>query len=143
MKNYLLEVGTENLPVSFQTSAEIQLKEAVAKKCNINVDQLKIQKYDDIEYIVAIVEQKGKKVEEILPEILPELVLSLRGSHFMRWEDLDVRFQRPIRWIASMLDNESLPVTIADVISTKSSHGHRFLSPDPVDIPSPKDYKDT
>lgn len=205
MKNYLLEVGTENLPVSFQTSAEIQLKEAVAKKleeerlsfkeiitystprrlaiiinnledkqqdevkeakgppanvafkdgkptkaaegfakrCNINVDQLKIQKYDDIEYIVAIVEQKGKKVEEILPEILPELVLSLRGSHFMRWEDLDVRFQRPIRWITSILDSESLPVTIADVTSTKSSHGHRFLNPDPVNISSPKDYKDT
>lgn len=205
MKNYLLEVGTENLPVAFQTSAESQLKEAVAKKldeerlsfndiitystprrlaiiindledkqkdevkevkgppasvafkdgqptkaaegfakrCNISVDQLKTQKFGDIEYVVATVEQKGKTVEEILPEVLPELVLNLRGSHFMRWGDLDVRFQRPIRWITSVLDNESLPLTIADVTSTNASKGHRFLSPDFVAVSSPKEYKDT
>ena len=205
MKNYLLEVGTENLPVGFQVSAETQLKETVAerlkeerlnfdniqtystprrlallinnlsdkqtdetsfakgppanvafkdgsptkaaegfaKRCNISVDKLKIEKFGDTEYAVATIEQKGKLAEEILRDVLPDLILNLKGSHFMRWEDLDVRFSRPIRWVVSIMDNNDMPITIAEVESARSSRGHRFYHPGEVKVPSTREYKDS
>lgn len=204
MRNYLLEIGTENLPVEFQSSAELQLSELLAsrlkeerldfkviktfstprrlaliindlahqqtddvkvikgppanvgfkdgsptpavegfaRKFNLNVDQLKIEKYDNTEYIIANVEEKGRDSKEILQQIIPEIILNLKGSYFMRWEDLDVRFSRPIRWITSVIESESLPVNVANVTSTPNSYGHRFLSPGIVELTSPEEYQD-
>lgn len=203
MRNYLLEVGTENLPVDFQTSAgqqlmqvaETALKEAkleftsietystprrlaliinqlsdrqpdeviehkgppanvafkddqptkaaegFAKRCNVSLDKLEKKDFDGVEYVVASVETTGKTAGQVLQEILPEMVLNLKGSHFMRWEDLEVRFSRPIRWLTSVMDNEELPVQIADVVSTKQSRGHRFYHPGEVVISSVQEYK--
>lgn len=203
MKNYLLEIGTEDLPVEFQTSAEDQLKEAIssrltderlsfdnietystprrmavivngisdkqsdevkeakgppanvafkdgrptpaaegfAKRCNVPIDSLKLEKFGDTEYVVAQIEEKGKTCEEILQQAVPDIVLNLKGSYFMRWEDLDVRFSRPIRWLLSVIDDKSLPITVADVTSTIDSMGHRFLHPEAVSIPATGEYK--
>lgn len=203
MKNYLLEVGTENLPVDFQVSAEQQLKKVVetalseaklgfdsietystprrlalivnqledkqadevvehkgppanvafkagqptkaaegfAKRCKVSVDKLEKKDFEGTEYVVAQVENIGKTSGEVLQEQLPGIILNLKGSHFMRWEDLDVRFSRPIRWLTSVMDNQDLPVQIADVKSTTKSRGHRFYHPGEVDISSVQEYK--
>lgn len=90
-------------------------------------------------YVFAKVEQKGKLTKDILSENVETIVLKLQGSHFMRWADLEVKFQRPIRWVVSIFDNEELPVEIANVKSSKFSRGHRFKS-DKVEIKSPDDY---
>ncbi|MEW5820432.1 MAG: glycine--tRNA ligase subunit beta [Cyanobacteriota bacterium] len=204
MKNYLLEIGTENLPVEFQTSAEEQLQKTVAeklseerlsfkeiktystprrltliineladkqndtinnlkgppanvafkdnqptkaaegfaKRCNIDINQLKIETIDNIDYVVASVEEKGKHAEEVLQNILPDLILNLKGSYFMRWENLDVRFSRPIRWLTSIMDDKCLPLQIANINASDKSIGHRFYHPDHVCINSIKEYKD-
>ena len=65
----------------------------------------------------------------------------MNGSHFMRWADLDVKFQRPIRWIVSILDNNELTVELAGVKSSKFSRGHRFKS-DKVEITAIDNYID-
>lgn len=204
MKNYLLEVGTENLPVDFLNSLQNQLTESLskrlqeerlafkeiniystprrigviingiaerqtdetkivkgppakvafkdnkptaaaegfAKKCNISINDFGFEKFDNIEYIVAEVKEVGMVTEKVLASLLPGLILSLKGSHFMRWEDLDVKFSRPIRWITSIMDNNHLPITIANINSTDCSYGHRFLAPNPIRISSPEQYMD-
>ena len=106
-----------------------------AKKNNIEPESLYVQD----NYVFAKVEQKGKMTKDILSENIESVVLKLQGSHFMRWADLDVKFQRPIRWIVSILDSEELPVEVAGVKSSRFSRGHRFKS-DKVEITSIDDY---
>jgi glycyl-tRNA synthetase beta chain len=204
MVNYLLEVGTENLPVEFQSSLDIQLRESLeaklrekrlnfgeieilytprrltlivknlaekqtdevkeikgppanvafkegqptkaaegfCKKLNISVDTLRVESFDNVDYVVARVEEIGRDAREVLQEMMPDIILNLKGSHFMRWENLDIRFQRPIRWMLSIIDNDTVPVTIADIKSTNKTHGHRFLAPNEVEINSISSYKD-
>lgn len=204
MVNYLLEVGTENLPVDFQNSAQSQVIEVLsvklkeerltfssivtyatprrlaiivedlserqtdqvkvvkgppastafkdgnptpaaegfAKKNGISVKDLKVESFDNVDYVIAKIEEIGKPCGEILQSILPDIILNLKGSHFMRWEDLDVRFSRPIRWLTSVMDNQTLPIKIANIESTNCSTGHRFLHPQPVKIDNPGSYKD-
>lgn len=106
-----------------------------AKKNGVEPNNL----YVEDNYVFAKVEQKGKQTRDILAENAAGIVLKLQGSHFMRWADLDVKFQRPIRWIVSLFDTQVLPIEIAGVTASRFSRGHRFKS-DRVEIKSPDDY---
>lgn len=98
--------------------------------------------YKEDNYVWAKIEQKGQSTKDILQEVIPSVVLKLKGSHFMRWADLEVKFQRPIRWIVSLFNDEQLPVEIANVKSSNESRGHRF-SAESVKIENPDDYLET
>ena len=104
------------------------------------VDESALYKEDN--YVWAKVEQKGKEIKDILQENVEKIVLKMQGPYFMRWADLDVKFQRPIRWVVSLLNNEELKLKIADVESSRYSRGHRFKS-DNVEIKNPDSYEQT
>ncbi len=108
-----------------------------AKKNGIETKDLIIKD----NYIWANIEQKGKTTAEFIQENVANIVLSMQGPYFMRWSNLDVKFQRPIRWIVSLMNGEELPVEIAGVKSSKYSRGHRFTS-DKVEIKNSDTYAD-
>lgn len=102
------------------------------------VDESALYKEDN--YVWAKVEQKGKSIKDILQENVEKIVLKMQGPYFMRWADLDLKFQRPIRWVVSLLNNDELKINIADVESSRFSRGHRFKS-DKVEIKNPDSYE--
>lgn len=110
--------------------------EGFAKKNGVDESAL----YKEDNYIWAKVEQKGKSIKDILQENVEKIVLKMQGPYFMRWADLDVKFQRPIRWIVSLLNNDELKIKIADIESSRYSRGHRFKS-DKVEIKNPDAYE--
>lgn len=116
--------------------------EGFLKKNNITADKIQKQTIGEIEYIVAVVEEKGQKTPEVLQNIVPEIILKLQGSHFMRWADLTMKFSRPIRWMVSLFDSEEVKITIGDVNSGKYSRGHRFHEEKNILIENPDKYVD-
>lgn len=96
--------------------------------------------YLEDNYLHAKVEIKGKETTTVLQENIPTLVLKLQGSHFMRWDNFDEKFQRPIRWIVSIMDNKEVPLEIINVKSGKVSRGHRFSKNQTVEINHPDEY---
>jgi len=92
-------------------------------------------------YLHAQVEIKGKETSVVLQENIPSLILKLQGSHFMRWDNFDEKFQRPIRWIVSIMDTEEVPLQIINVKSGRVSRGHRFASMNIAEITHPDEYK--
>lgn len=91
-------------------------------------------------YLHAKVEIKGKETSLVLQENIPSLILKMQGSHFMRWDNFDEKFQRPIRWIVSIMDEKEVPLQIINVKSGKISRGHRFANPNTVEINNPDEY---
>ncbi|MCD7879392.1 MAG: glycine--tRNA ligase subunit beta [Candidatus Gastranaerophilales bacterium] len=106
-----------------------------ANKIGISPENL----YKKDNYVWAEIEQKGQNVKDILKVIVPEIILKLKGTHFMRWADLDIKFQRPIRWIVSIFNNEIVEFELANVKSSNISRGHRFSQTD-VKINNPDSY---
>ena len=96
--------------------------------------------YLEDNYLHAKVEIKGKETTTVLQENIPTLVLKLQGSHFMRWDNFDEKFQRPIRWIVSIMDNKEVPIEIINVKSGKVSRGHSFSKNQTVEINHPDEY---
>ncbi len=205
MNKYLLEIGTEELPYSFVTSGQNQLKQAFsdalketriefkniktygtprrlcvivediaenqpdlvkeikgppakiafdengqlskaglgfAKKQGLNPEDLSKKIIDDTEYLWASVEEKGKSTQEVLQAVIPDIILKMQGSYFMRWGDLEIKFSRPIRWLVSILDDKQVKINIGGVESTDESHGHRFSEQKIVKIQNPDTYLD-
>ena len=95
--------------------------------------------YIENDYLHAKIFLKGKQVSQVLQENIPELILKMQGSHFMRWSVHEEKFSRPIRWIVSLLNSEELPIQIIDVKSSKITRGHRF-SIQELEINNPDEY---
>lgn len=110
--------------------------EGFLKKNNIDTKDA----YLENDYLHAKVEIKGKETSAVLQENIPNLILKLQGSHFMRWDNFEEKFQRPIRWIVSIMDNKEVPLQIINVTSGKISRGHRFATPNTVEINHPDEY---
>jgi len=100
-----------------------------AQSQGVSVESLMIKNKDKGEYVVAVIEEKGLHVREVLPELLKKIVLSIYLPKSMRWGNNNMRFVRPIRWLLSLLDKEILSFEIEGIKSSNSTRGHRFLSP--------------
>ena len=100
-----------------------------ARSQRVSVESLLIKNKDKGEYVVALIEEKGVHVREILPDICKKIVLSLHLPKSMRWGDNTIRFVRPIRWLMALFDNELIEFEIDGIKSGSLTRGHRFLSP--------------
>ncbi len=107
-----------------------------AAKNGVSQDSLFLQD----NYVWAKITQGGKNVKDLLKVIVPGIISRLKGTHFMRWADLDVKFQRPIRWIVSIFNDEKIEIEIANIKSSNVSRGHRFSKTPEIEIKTPSDY---
>ncbi len=93
-------------------------------------------------YLYANKQQKGKEAREILPDILFKIINKLYFPKPMRWAYEEMRFARPIRWMAALWGEEILPLTIAGIKAGNLSRGHRVLGSQEIKIPSPRQYEE-
>ncbi|MDI6743784.1 MAG: glycine--tRNA ligase subunit beta [Thermodesulfovibrionales bacterium] len=100
-----------------------------ARSQGISIEKLIVKKKDKGEYVAAVIEEKGIYVRALLPEILKKIVFSVHLPKSMRWGGNDIRFIRPIRWLLSLFDNETISFEIDGIKSGNMTRGHRFLSP--------------
>jgi glycyl-tRNA synthetase beta chain len=206
MPNFLLEVGTEELPASFLSDAIAQWKSRIpqaleanslsysavkvygtprrlavlikdlpsqqedreeevkgppaqaafkdgkptpaaqgfAKKQGVELDALEVRATDKGDFVFVQRLIPGRKVSEILTELVPEWIWGLEGKRLMRWGDGEKRFSRPIRWLVALLDDAVLPIELDDgsekILSDRISQGHRVLHPESITIPQATDY---
>jgi glycyl-tRNA synthetase beta chain len=107
----------------------------------VGVEKLIIKNKERKEYVVAVIEEKGVYVRELLPEILKKIVLSIHLPKSMRWGNRNIRFIRPIRWLLALFDKEVISFEIEGIKSSNLTRGHRFLSPAAFQIKDTQSYK--
>ncbi len=112
-----------------------------ANSQGVSIEGLIIKNKDRGEYVVAVIEEKGVYVRELLPEILKKIVLSLHLPKSMRWGNSNIRFIRPIRWLLALFDKEIISFEIDGIKSSNITRGHRFLSPAAFQIKDIPSYK--
>lgn len=111
-----------------------------AKSQGVSIEDLEIRDVGKAEYLFAVVHEKGKETQEILPGILEKLVTSLNFPKPMRWGSEGMRFVRPIRWLVALYGDQVIDIEIAGVRSGRETQGHRFLCQQPVVLNQPEEY---
>ncbi len=100
-----------------------------AQSQGVKVADLAVKRKEKGEYVVALIQQKGIDVKDLLHEVLRKLILSLNFPKSMRWGSGNLRFVRPIHWILALFDGVTIPFDIDGIKSGNFTKGHRFLSP--------------
>jgi len=112
-----------------------------AESVGLPVEKLKRVTTPKGEYLAADVEEKGRRVFELLPDVLTASIRKLTFPKSMRWGDVEQSFGRPLQWVVALFGAEVVPVIFADVKSGRQTRGHRFLAPQAITLESPSSYE--
>ena len=113
---------------------------AFAKAQGVDISQIEIKPKGKGNYVCAVVIEKGKKTEEVLPDLLKELFLSITFPKMMRWGMGNIKFVRPVRWILALYKDKLISFEIERIKTVEVTYGHRFLFEKPIYI-SIEDYE--
>ncbi|MBN2073139.1 MAG: glycine--tRNA ligase subunit beta [Actinobacteria bacterium] len=91
-------------------------------------------------YLGKRMKEDGRKTAELLPGIIRDTVLSLTFKKQMYWGDYDIRFARPIRWLAAVYGSKVIDFEIGTVRSSNITYGLRKLYPEPLIIDKAENY---
>lgn len=94
--------------------------------------------------VAAKKREAGKATAEVLPAILEHLIAKIPFKKTMRWGDRHVThgqvFGRPVQWLLCLFDNKPLSIRFADVVSGRTTRGHRYHANDEVKVTSVATY---
>ena len=95
----------------------------------------------------AIIEKKGREVQDIIAEVVPDVIRSFPWSKSMRWGAGNLRWIRPLRSILCVLASDEgahiVPFQIDDLTASNITYGHRFHAPDPIEVTGFEQYIDS
>jgi len=103
-----------------------------ANSLDIDVGELEIKNTEKGDFVFGMKIEKGLSTKVSLSSIIPKLVKSLQGPRFMKWGAGNIKFSRPIRWIASIYNDDILDFEFDECdpkiqISNKSK-SHRLIN---------------
>lgn len=110
-----------------------------ARSCGISVDQLQQNQVKG--RVIFCHRQKGKAVDELLPEIVTKALENLPINKIMRWGEGDNQFVRPAHSLLMLYGKKLLKASILGVESGALTVGHRFHAPKAIKIKQPSDYE--
>jgi len=111
-----------------------------AKSNKVKVSDLEVIKEKKGEYVGVKKVIKGKKAEELLQDILPELISGLSFPKMMRWGKSSVRFSRPIKNILCLFKGKRISFKVGETSTTGHTYGHKLFYPEKIEVDSFKDY---
>ncbi|RFU71696.1 glycine--tRNA ligase subunit beta [Peribacillus saganii] len=92
----------------------------------VTVDDIFFKEIAGVEYVHVKKFIKGQPTFNLLNE-LNQIISSMTFPKNMRWANQELRFARPIKWIAALFGEEVIPFSLADVETGRITKGHRFL----------------
>ncbi len=111
-----------------------------ARSKGVAVEDLQIISTAKGEYLMAVEEIKGKAAAELLPALLEELLRSIPFPKSMRWAETKLTFARPVQWLLALHGGKVIEMRVEHLQTGDTTFGHRFLSPEPVQVRSFEDY---
>ena len=101
-------------------------------------------------FLFAVIKKAGRPTEGILAETLEAFLKSYKWPKSMTWGNTKLSWVRPIRHILAALDGSPIPFKLylgggvdpSDLAAGSSTFGHRFLSPEKIQVSSFSDYKE-
>ncbi len=111
-----------------------------ARGKGLSAADLEIREEGGKRYVYAVKRVEGKPTHTILPGLLGDLVSGLRFGRTMRWNESDVSFSRPLRWLLALYGEQVVPFAYADVVADRNSRGLRPHGSPQLPVASAADY---
>lgn len=113
-----------------------------ARGQGVEVADLERLDQDGVTYVGITVTDVGRGAAEVLSGVLAELIAELRSEKNMRWNDPQLSFTRPVRWLVALLGDVVVPVSVSTLRAGRTTRVHRTASPPVIEIESADGYLD-
>ncbi|MDX9814534.1 MAG: glycine--tRNA ligase subunit beta [Sulfurimonas sp.] len=131
------------LSVAYKDGVATPAAIGFAKKCGVELDELKSTIKDDKEVLYFKKEIKGKDSKELIGSMVKEWLDSLDFGKSMRWGSYEESFIRPLRWICGFFANEVLDIELFGIRSSNATFVHRGSSFNAIKVDGIKGYFET
>ena len=111
-----------------------------AKSCGVEIAGLETMKTNKGSWLTYLAQEKGKATVELIPEITETALTRLPIPKRMRWGSGSIEFVRPVHWVVAMFGTETINCSILGIKAGNRSFGHRFHSPDAIQLDSAASY---
>ncbi|MCK4838477.1 MAG: glycine--tRNA ligase subunit beta [Desulfobulbaceae bacterium] len=116
--------------------------EGFAKSRGVTIEDIQIAKTPKGEYLMVVVEKKGKNTTALLPDLLNKIIKQLPFPKSMHWGSGSATFARPIQWLVARYGDQLIPCRVNDIQSGLTTRGHRFMSPASQEVTGFNSYLD-
>ncbi|HEU4349599.1 MAG TPA: glycine--tRNA ligase subunit alpha, partial [Actinoplanes sp.] len=87
--------------------------------------------------------EAGRPAPVVLAEVLARVVTGLRAAKNMRWNDPDLSFTRPIRWLLALWGDDVVPVAVSTLAAGRRTRVLRDAELPVVGVPSAETFMET
>ncbi|MFA6903383.1 MAG: glycine--tRNA ligase subunit beta [Gallionellaceae bacterium] len=115
--------------------------EGFMRSAGVEYEQLKLVHDGKADYYAASIEQKGKSLDEYLPEMVMQALKKLPIPKLMRWGDSEHQFVRPVKSLALMHGDRIIKGEVLGCSSSNVTRGHRFLSGAAISLKNAGEYE--
>jgi glycyl-tRNA synthetase beta chain len=91
-------------------------------------------------YLGGVILEHKLNTKNILLDNLPNIIINIPFPKTMKWDDSNIRFARPIRWILSIFNGETMRFTLGNLEINNYTYGHRFMVPGKILIKNNVEY---
>ncbi len=81
--------------------------------------------FDGVEHVAVKVTEQGRPVLEVARQVITDVVGGLRADKNMRWNDPQLAYSRPIRWIVALWGETVVPVEVSALRAGRTTYIQR------------------
>jgi glycyl-tRNA synthetase len=97
---------------------------------------------DDVNVCVQK-KEVGRAAPEVLADVLGKVVAGMRSAKNMRWNDPQLSFSRPIRWLLALWGSDVVPVAVSTLAAGRTTRGLRTAAEPVLTIASAETFMET
>jgi glycyl-tRNA synthetase beta chain len=97
------------------------------------------------DFYLALIEKPGRPAIDVLSDLLPVVIRTFPWPKSMRWGEGRLTWVRPLHAIVATFGPETeepdvVPFQVDGIAAGRTTHGHRFLAPDAIEVRHLDDY---
>ncbi len=111
-----------------------------ARSQGVPVEQVQTRQREGKTYALVVRQEAGRSASDVLSEILPKQIAGLSFAKAMRWNQSNVAFSRPVRWLVALHGKAVVPVEYAGVRASATTRGLRPHGSPRLPVAQAEDY---
>lgn len=137
------EVEKRGPPVRIAFDADgrpTRAAEAFATSSGVPVEALARVDTDRGSWLVHRASVQGAPAAALLPGLVEQVLEGLPIPKRMRWGAGEAEFVRPVHWLVMLHGTTVVPARLFGLEAGRTTRGHRFMAPEPLELESPEGY---
>jgi glycyl-tRNA synthetase len=109
----------------------------------IRADQCEEIEVNGVRHVAVSKHEAGGAAAAVLAPVLAKVVTGLRGAKNMRWNDPQLNYSRPIRWLTALWGDDVVPVAVGTMAAGRTTRVLRTAAQPLVEVASAETFMET